>query len=135
PPNGFASRGTSCDDNNPCTEGETCDGVGGCQPAAMVACTENRVCNATTCCGTTAANCDDNDACTENLCAGDGGACSFRFIPSPGCLDAGGPRDLSGPHDLGAPTDLPVPGDLGPTDLGVGDLAGADLGARDLGAN
>jgi hypothetical protein len=94
PPTGtcvYAAKplGRTCDDQDLCTQGEKCDGDGGCAPATRTRCdtpsqrcqTDAGVCDATT--GTctydllpSGASCEDGDPCTVGETCGAGNFCS-----------------------------------------------------------
>ncbi|MFO0571562.1 MAG: hypothetical protein U0263_38390 [Polyangiaceae bacterium] len=67
-------KGTTCTDNNACTLGDACDGVGKCAAGAPKNCDDNNVCTTDTCNPNNGAcigqpntnACDDGNACTEN---------------------------------------------------------------------
>ncbi|MBM4396514.1 MAG: hypothetical protein FJ087_12600 [Deltaproteobacteria bacterium] len=83
------ATGPACDDFNPCTEGDACDG-GVCSPGALKPCDEPNPCTDDVCnqldgsCGHTynTAGCDDGNRCTEadrcsdGTCAGMPVACA-----------------------------------------------------------
>lgn len=88
-----------CDDGNPCTYGETCDGNGHCQSGTALTCTNagdacgaRKVCNGSANCALTYPNAqtpceDDHNPCTEDICSGDG---TCRHLPKEagtGCND------------------------------------------------
>jgi len=72
-------NGLSCDDGDPCTAGETCDGAGACRPSASWSCAQpNPNCGGDGCyCNPTArTRCgDDGLDCTDEAC--EGGQCTY----------------------------------------------------------
>lgn len=62
------SAGTPCDDGDPCTTEDKCDGAGGCAGQPM--------------------DCDDQDACTEDSCKD--GKCAHESLPPKPCTDEQG---------------------------------------------
>ena len=79
----LAATGTSCDDADACTQGDSCNAVGMCVGARLECsdgddCTED-VCSAGDCTSTFVAGiaCDDGDPCSwADVCDGDSGACT-----------------------------------------------------------
>ncbi|TMA49444.1 MAG: hypothetical protein E6J76_13240, partial [Deltaproteobacteria bacterium] len=73
----FASPSTACDDGDPCTANDKCDGQGHCPVMSFTtaACTDNNACttadtcdNAGHCAGGPPPNCDDSNVCTTDTC-------------------------------------------------------------------
>jgi hypothetical protein len=74
--------GASCNDNQPCTYGETCSSTGTCGGGATVTCTSDscnmRSCNGTATCAVTpltGAACSDGNACTYGETCSNAGTC------------------------------------------------------------
>ncbi len=63
------AAGTKCDDGNPCTQGDLCDGQGGCSGKAIA--------------------CDDGNPCTLDTCSPLGGGCMHANVPPGGKCDDG----------------------------------------------
>ncbi len=89
--------GEGCDDGDPCTYDDTCDGAGGCAGIPIVCddddgvCGASRSCNGTASCTevfpTASTACDDGDLCTHSdACDGTGG-CAGTAIS---CADSAG---------------------------------------------
>jgi cysteine-rich repeat protein len=86
-----ANAGTSCSDGNGCTVGDSCDGLGACQPGPPRVCQDSRECTTDTCDPSRPSGCvftprtgtctDDGNACTNDVCAG--ATCTHPTIP--GC--------------------------------------------------
>ena len=103
--------GTVCQDGNPCTQSDTCDGKGGCQPGVDTcpckqdsdckAKDDGDICNGTLYCDKTAAasTCKVNPAtvvkcpsvndtdCSKNLCQPQTGLCGPAFVPENSACD------------------------------------------------
>jgi len=67
-----AERGTACDDHNPCTRNDACDGAGACRGAAIDGTCE-RLCSGD-------GDCNDDNACTNEVCVS--GLCTYSFNTS-----------------------------------------------------
>ena len=76
------AAGSSCDDGNPCTVGDTCDQDGICQPGTPKDCDDNNLCTTDLCDKSTGqctheklgheTTCDDGNSCTANDYCEDG---------------------------------------------------------------
>ncbi len=86
------AAGTSCDDNNACTENDMCLG----SP------------NEGTCAGTPV-NCDDNSECTTDTCDPEVGCISTPLAPGDVCRVASGPCDI---EEVCDGTSAPCPADV-----------------------
>ncbi len=100
-----AASGTSCDDADPCTEGDLCDASGNCQGVAKD-CSELDtdcmlgVCNAGNCQGSVqeGISCEDDDVCTEMEQCNSAGECVWTWNSSAeecGCQSDGDCDNLS----------------------------------------
>ncbi len=92
----FPGAATACDDGDPCTHSDTCDGAGGCAGIPVDCspgpgdCGVQRACNGTATCTETfpTGSCDDGDACTyDDVCDGAGscGGTAIVCTNAPGC--------------------------------------------------
>jgi len=87
----------ACEDGEPCTTGEVCDGAGGCGGGGPTACDDGNVCTDDVCTPgvgcegvPNTAPCTATSACTTGgTCSG--GACVGDAAPAAGCLGATGP--------------------------------------------
>ncbi|HMV66765.1 MAG TPA: prolyl oligopeptidase family serine peptidase [Myxococcota bacterium] len=74
----FPGADVGCDDGDPCTVADACDGAGGCASAPMD-CDDGDACTTDACssgaCLNEAIVCDDQDPCTTDTC--EAGACRF----------------------------------------------------------
>ncbi len=85
--------GSPCDDGNPCTINETCDGAGTCGGATVLEggpcddgnlCTGADACNAFgTCIGVPIVLCNDGNPCTDDVCDPATGTCQNPFNRAP----------------------------------------------------
>jgi hypothetical protein len=74
--------GSGCDDNNPCTYGDTCNAQGACTSGTLITCTSD-VCNTRSCNGTSTCTvvpqpgraCNDGNACTYGETCNMQGSC------------------------------------------------------------
>jgi hypothetical protein len=86
----FEPDGTICEDNNPCTEGRTCQ-AGTC--GKPIVCNDNDLCTADRCEPSTGAClfkpivCLDANPCTRDSCDPRNGACLFTPTPGATCND------------------------------------------------
>ena len=78
--------GTTCDDENACTEGDVCAG-GSCTPGTDVTCSDGDACNGVETCDAElgcqagiAPNCDDSNECIADSCDPATGACVYTPI-------------------------------------------------------
>ena len=87
---------TKCDDKDPCTRDDICDGKGGCAGVAYGcsagACEQTSVCDGKGACATTyltaGAKCDDGSACTKgDVCDAKGGCAGTAYSCSPGICE------------------------------------------------
>lgn len=126
------ASGTTCDDGEFCTETDTCDGAGACDPGGARTCDDSLSC--------TDDACDEaGDACTSTLASGCeiGGACVADGAASPtdACLvcDSATATDaytrLTSCGDAGLP-DAAMP-DAATPDAATPDAAVVDGGVRD----
>ena len=93
---------TSCDDEDPCTYGDTCDHAGGCTGTLTVCendpttCGVKRSCNGTDACTeeypNDATSCDNQESCTYNDVCDGAGSCVGTAIVCEDDLDVCGPR-------------------------------------------
>ncbi len=72
--------GAACNDHNPCTTGDICDGAGQCVPTVSVP----------GCCST-AIDCDDGNPCTIDICNAQTGVCSHTPSATGSACDDGNP--------------------------------------------
>jgi hypothetical protein len=70
-----SDAGTSCEDDDPCTVDDTCDGSGACQPGPQDPC-------------------DDGNLCTEDSCV-PGIGCQYAQVPPQPCTDGNGDPGIS----------------------------------------
>ncbi len=83
----------ACDDGEPCTVKDACDGKGACLGGGPNGCDDNDACTVDSCakgagCKHAAKGCDDGNACTVDACAAKTGQCTHTPRPKGYVCDA-----------------------------------------------
>jgi hypothetical protein len=88
----YAASGSGCDDGDPCSIGDTCDGAGGCSAGGPDPCDDANVCTADSCVSFTGCvhtpapgPCEDGNPCTLGDTCGGGTCQAGTNFPCPLC--------------------------------------------------